>query len=472
MSERDCGLHPFRYRIEGVLKVLSPLHVGTGDMESDLIDRREDDKEAPGLATLVRDAGGLPFIPGSSMKGLLRRLAGSKEEADALFGAIRASEKRGNQIVVRGHISPVFVWGAQQKTAGAVGGAPYAAELRSRNRDGSFVAARTGIDGATGTADHNRLFFQECVPAGAEFALRLLVVGDDEGRARKTLERLKPVLNRLAAGAAMGKGQSDGQGRVKLLKSGFKVTRQWIGADGELQEAEEKIDLAKETAASATVAGRWTVTLHCPGPFLVVDSSHKPVDAGSERDDRRRAAPNDPAVAQINGQRTAAAEPLVLGSGVMGALRARAVWLAALNVHPPENEADPVSLRLPDEAGMMGPVDRLFGVTGFRGLLNLEAIEVTGGKPWTVTSVKLDRFAGGPFDKALFATAAFVGVTLKLTLALVDRGETGEPGTKDRDLAKALIKAIQEDGLMLGHGTNKGFGWFECRDVEGVLSHV
>jgi hypothetical protein len=84
-------------------------------------------------------------------------------------------------------------------------------------------------------------------------------------------------------------------------------------------------------------------------------------------------------------------------------------------------------------------------------------------KEYEITSVKLDHFSGAPIDKALFTTRAVTGAQLSLNLALRDRGGHGTPGEKDKKLFKELVKDIEDNGLMLGHGTSKGFGWFECQ---------
>src|SRR5205823_4997521 len=154
--------------------------------------------------------------------------------------------------------------------------------------------------------------------------------------------------------------------------------------------------------------------------------------------------------------------PLVLGSSISGALRSRATWLAALDAHrrgdPMPASNDRVVLH-PRDIASLTSVERLFGVAGFRGLLQIDSILVHEAEPWCVTSVKLDRFSGAPIDNALFTTETFVGARLTVQLRLVSRGGTA-PEDKDKKWFDALLADVGRNGLQLGHGRNKGFGWF------------
>lgn len=106
------------------------------------------------------------------------------------------------------------------------------------------------------------------------------------------------------------------------------------------------------------------------------------------------------------------------------------------------------------------PTERLFGVTGWRGLLAVESIRVIrpGGKQ-TFTSVKLDRFSSAPIDGALFSVEAFVDPVFEVTLRLAPR-EKAPITLEAQSLFDRLLNDIKDMGLMLGHGGSRGFGWF------------
>ncbi|MFM2043793.1 MAG: hypothetical protein RLY86_2369 [Pseudomonadota bacterium] len=441
MSERVSLIHPHRFEVTAELEVMSPLHLGTGERERDLIPRlssKAGEENNPELALIARDGSGKPYLPGPSLKGLLRRLAADGGAVTALFGDPNSAET--------GVMGSVLVWGAPCKTMAPPSDAPYAADLAGKDRPGTFVSARTKIDPKSGTAEHNKLFFQEVVPPGTLFSLKLLVIGRAEEEAKAALDRLLPPLARLAAGAHIGKGQADGQGRVRLKTETLTVTRRWVDNNGELSSAPHPITLPPAPAA----ARGWNLRLTCEGPFLVQDSSHIPPGEGREAlkvaDKLER---NDPALSNLKGQRLAKKLPLLPGTSLMGAIRARAEWLAALEGWNEGRKKDAIEL--------------LFGKVGHRGRLRLDEMRTEDAQPWNVTSVKLDRFSGAPVDGALFTSAAFCGVRITANLVLDPcRDTTAAAFAADAfDLAGKIIEDLKKNGLMLGHGTNKGFGWFD-----------
>jgi len=499
------GLHPCRITIEAELETITPLHLGSGERAPDILGTPAADEPVPELALVVRDAAGRPFLPGSSLRGLLRRLAEAAVPEPAvrtLFGEIRGGAGGSS-----GQMGALMVrCGLALGTLPTVTGAPYARALADGGRAGGMVAGRTRIDPATGTAEHNKLFFQELTPAGCRFGLRLMLLADSDAALTGRLAPLGAVLTRLAEGAHLGKGQRTGLGELRLRAETVRLQRMKINAGtGEATWTPyPQWRLPKAQAAARGAAGPWALTLHCPGPFLIVDSSHRKAEAldgtmgataatAATSAERRGHEPDDPGQAQLKAQRTAANRPLVLGSTILGALRSRAAWLCALDRHREQQRAQAAGGtagaetldrgdggagdRGADGGGAAGDeapvVTRLFGTTDARGRLGLSRLRVGEGRPWNVTSVRLDRFSGAPIDQALFASATFVDVTIGFTLSL-DAG-TLEAGTlevgpghpdqaaelaEEQALAERLVSDIRSQGLRLGHGTNKGFGWF------------
>lgn len=487
-----------RYEIAGRLVTLAPLHVGSGlfDKRATVTGRapsggQDGAQHPPQVALIVRDEKKNPYLPSTTLKGLLRRLAEgdagwSREDVVALFGEIKGEGQEGEG---QGRMGALTVRGAVREGTGPdASAAPFTGgnvEPDDLGR-GVFVAARTRIDPASGTARDGNLFFQEMVAPGSAFAFRCLVEvrGTDaaavaELRTRKLLE----LLRRLTAedGHAVGKGQADGFGRLRLDPATVRIDRRLLDASGDFTAVDASA-LWAETAATATDDGSVVLDLVCDGPFAVIDASRKadrktvndaPPEKARSKAERRGGVPQ--LQAQLQAQRLAERLPLILGSSLSGALRARARWLEArdrLRTSKPDKEVDPGG-KVVSTAGEivdLSSVERLFGVTGFRGLVSVARLEVREAEPWAVTSVKLDRFSGAPVDNALFTTATFLGVRISLALRL-DRQDAVFEGTKqnilqdaDRTLFKALIADIRKHGIELGHGGNKGFGWFT---VEG-----
>ncbi|NUM77531.1 hypothetical protein HUU40_24480, partial [candidate division KSB1 bacterium] len=63
-----------RYRIQGLLTATAPLHVGTGEDRPDDLPRKDqpDNEEPPRISEIARDFSGMPYLPGSSLRGVVR----------------------------------------------------------------------------------------------------------------------------------------------------------------------------------------------------------------------------------------------------------------------------------------------------------------------------------------------------------------------------------------------------------------
>jgi len=446
-----------RYVINGELEALTALHVGTGEARV-FTALQTDSTDRPEVARLVRDHRSRPYLPGTTVKGLLRRVAEgllARDAADALLGTIKAAGG--------GTMGSLLVRGAAESRSGDARGMPYSERLAEELGPGIFIAARTSIDRHEGTAAHNRLFFQEMVAPGARYRLSLLL----EARARRTtrdsLDDAIAVLVELtgAAGWAIGKGQSEGQGRVRLDPKSVTIDEIVLDRNATLKSQSTQRWNANAAPRSAlTAVPEEELILGCPGPFFIVDSSHVP----------QRGPDGEPTGPQVLAQRSGGG-PLILGSSLLGVLRSRAAWLEALRFHREGDDRNADTIDDPDRAfasaATLTSIERLFGVTGFRGLIELRALEVLAGKTASFTSVKLDRFSGAPIDNGLFTTDAFVDTKLRVRLALTKRGDW--PSEDDKSLFGRLIGDICANGIVLGHRGNAGFGWFT---VEREVSHA
>ena len=480
-----------RYDITATLDLLSPMHVGTGEFRAM---RRPGSNDTSNVDLIARDYKDLPYIPPTTVKGLLRRLGEAVltkpgEVAD-LFGDIKVSKT--------GQMGMLLARGAA-----LAGNAPVTKDYPYASAEfvdwpepgqsaplspGSFIAAHASINPQSGTAADHKLFFQEMCAPGAAFELRLVLIGEDGG-GQARLECLRMVLAALGReqGVPCGGGKGDGAGALKLRAGSLKIVERTIGADGSLKDK-------TNTAAPPEIADktlRWRGAFVCDGPFISVDSSHVP-----KNDAKKDGEARDPSLRFQKGQH---GTPLALGSQVMGVLRARARWLEGLRLLeknrslPPDEIANLVDSAArrdgqikivkfasdlkPGKNGepakiQLTPVERLFGVTGFAGLLALETMQFSGGEELPIASVKLDHFSGAPIDNALFTTLAVIGVRLQIGLALRGRAKAGALTQDDEKLFRDLVEdmggkrdqgaAAKADatGLTLGHAWGKGFGWF------------
>lgn len=424
-------------KIAGTLTALSPLHLGTGDTRPYDMIRAQTDK-GPGemieVAAIMRDGAGRPYLPGASIKGALRARAPGPAY---VFGLV--DDKQDNKQDGEGVMGRLWIYGAAHQADGPLTDLPYAA-LEGDAPANAFVAARTRIDRATGTAEDHKLFHAEMVPAGTTFSFYAKWLTNLSGpELEEELAAVKAALAPLVAkeGVALGRGGRQGQGRMRL--SG--VTATLVPLDG----AEETLTGWEALTAPALQDETVRLTLTGDGPYVSLDSS--------KRQRGGKANEDDPEANKLHPLKSAKDTPALTGPALLGALRARAAWLDG-------GKDKDIRDKVYKPGADLSATECLFGVTGWRGLLAVEDIRVVkAGTLQVFTSVKLDRFSSAPIDGALFSVEAFVDPVFEVALRLAPRNE--EPVPEDaQKLFDRLLEDIKAMGLMLGHGGARGFGWF------------
>lgn len=448
--------------IRGQLEALTPLHVGTGEFCAlrEIVDQetlpkhiKDDQAKLDSLVAMVaRDVNEKPCIPATTLKGCLRsacRQSDMEEEVlKKLFGEIHDEEQSSGEIGALRFRLANFVQMAPSDSKAAVT-LPYYSPQRA-----SYILTRVAIDRHTGTAQDKKLFNQEMVPKGALFSFRLDFAGNKKDFEDDALR----VLNLLAGsrGVALGKGQGLGQGQVRLKPETVTWERTYFDPDKFSKKLDTSFTIPIEPEETLASQVAYVLRLECDGPYLTSD----PFRAGEKEN------PGDPSIQALQSEE---GQPLLLPSSLLGVLRSKMAWQQALalgrqvteeeyrrDVDDPERKtgwASPADLT---------PTERLFGVTGWRKLVRVEYLELKGRRgTCDATSVALDRFTGGPLDGALFTTHAYHGVEFEVKLGLEKRGHQ-----KDEEAFRELMESICEEGLILGHGGNKGFGWFKVERLE------
>lgn len=436
--------------IEAELVVLSPFHPGSGEAEDAADLMRKEDRErlptgqlGPSLQQIQRDDDGRPYIVGTTLKGILRRLTPMDSGAaypelavdESLFGTIKTQAGGGQ-------IGCLTVYGSPMTAPGPTQSLP------KGQPKGIYVGARTAIDADTGTAAGSRLFYQELIAPGARFRLRLRLSGPRSALGSAERTRLAQLLRSLSEpeGVAVGRGQADGQGRLRLDTNTLRAIGERIDSGGLLRPAD--IDLKSDVSAAQPIAAtdtRYRLILEGEGPFLVNDWWH-----ALSRERKRERGEEDEGTPQLRAQRRDEHTPELPGTSVMGALRARAEWLA--NIAALRGGSSGV-------AAGMSPVERLFGKAEFAALLRLVRLVPRTTPRRNLTSVKLDRFSGAPIDNALFTVDAFVDPVFEVELGLDSR----RADSSDEALTTLLLDDLAKNGLTIGHAGNRGFGWFKVR---------
>lgn len=489
-----------RIEIEAEMIALSPLHIGSAQGETRPIGIEDGTTE---VARIQKDARDAPILPGSSVKGALRALASACSLPEAvvveLFGeplndeAPSKTTKSEGDRERSGRPGRLTVRAADFVSAGPMGERQERIEDRL-SFDGhayGWITSRTAIDDVSGTADGNKLFRAEVVAPGATFLLRLTFAGtvaDLQGPAGDALVTILSAMKH-PEGFALGRGKGDGWGRLRLGNDAGsaplgRVER--IGLDrfpvGPSPTAPDGSSLAEDLnrriehkKIGVAARPRWVLELDTTEPFLVKVEKPKPPKKADDKGANNR----------LVAMRDGGGLPELPGSSFMGALRARAEWFAGLNrIRSDGRSVDQPVARQSDEPS--DPIHRLFGQTaddirderdqghkrtGWAGLLRIVSLKYTGAeKPRrkTLASVRIDRFSAEPFGGGLFFVDAFVEPKFRVVLELdasrtVDRSDIAFV----RDLLAWMSERKPGRGIDLGHGVNRGFGWFGVKVTEG-----
>jgi CRISPR/Cas system CSM-associated protein Csm3 (group 7 of RAMP superfamily) len=424
-----------RLIVEGDLVLETAAHLGNGDGD-DLTDM-----------PLLVDAydGRTPLLTGASIAGALRSylrqreqgyrgLAGAAPPSVLLFGGVKG-DKEGEQ-------SPLIVEDALG-TNGSI-------ELRDGVR----------INPASRTADNDKLFNIELWEAGATFALRFeLLLPAKAERAGEMKQALATALGGLEDDSiTLGARKRRGYGRVRV--TGWRAKSYdlrnpaallaWIErGDEPLADAAEHPEIrAALEIAPLSLAARKRFSMDA---WFALDGSLL-IRSGMGRDDQ------GPDMVHLharhsNGER----EPILSGTSVAGALRARARRIAR-------------TLGTADAAREL--VDSIFGVEIRVGLqpiasrVRVREAAIEGAVTDLVQNrVSIDPFTGGARHTALFNEQPVFGAqdtTVRIGLVLDD------PNRHDIGLLLLLLKDLWTADLPLGGESGVGRGRLEGRRAELV----
>lgn len=421
-----------RIAFSATLEVMSDLHVGALEAAT----------EQGNVKRLLYDHEDRPLLPASTLKGVLRAASGDRE---AIFGAATDTEQ------VSGIVAKLWLDDAPLEEPAEESSFAGRGKLCG---SGVFLSDHVAIDRMTGAAENSKLYCRETVAKGGRFALSGIWLDAEN------IAPLTDILSLLAAGLSVGRGTVKGNGRIALRAEDLVMVRETIGTDGAPTRAvfndadmrAVRAEIAEKAAAhnSEKPANLVSLRLVAEGPYLSV-REYKEEAGGAAR------------IAQPLQQDGL---PLLRSESFMGVLRERASWLAELDWARPAKgqvsaDAKPCDDRFRQDTRdlkTLTPVERLFGVAGWRS--RLRVVEISPAKDCspetaTLTSVSIDRITGAGREKFLFTERVFTNARFDVTLALDD---------DDEDVGVAfnrLINNVLVEGLEIGHGTTKGFGWFD-----------
>jgi len=182
-----------RVKISGELITKTALHIGSGEEELRGITNQIGDTELHRVNVLLRDARGEPYIPGSTLRGFLRRQFSDHTIRDRLFGSARQpadSDAHGNAGALR-------VYDAALRTTSPL----------------LQCTTRNSIDNLTGTTREHHLSNHEEVPAQSIFDVDIWFDSRGPDISSNDIAAILSALARLSSDG-IGKSKSIGLGQL------------------------------------------------------------------------------------------------------------------------------------------------------------------------------------------------------------------------------------------------------------------
>ena len=486
-----------RWLIRGRLRTLSELHIGDGG-SGGLYDRhRPPQKDEIATQTVCVDAPGRAFIPGSSIKGILRSSLDPRHSNvwTELFGSIDASALD----AVGGKLSFFDAFLLSPNSPNNFSSSdPNRNQTRlARQPDSDLlqpywdpvrhtcVATSVSIDRRTRTAEDQLLFHHEYVPPGTDFEVTLA----GEGLSPVEVQTLLDQINQAASEATpltMGGRGSRGWGRMTWRLEGVHMLEReglsrWI-ADGAPSTGWSICTTHGHPWAyspNKVSAERSHVTfdlrLEFSGPLLVRDARQadrvaewKKTHGDSNHDDRHRptgkqkeTAPPPTAVPMKNAWGTYQ----IPGPAVAGVLRSHAERiLRTLGQEIPAHHEQP-TFSTEEGPAQMNLIALLFGVPGWKAPFTCNTL-ATAILPQEFAAI--DRFTGSVAGHKKFKTEAIVGAEMSGTLSLHLHRLPESRRTEALHLLSLLFRDLTEQDLCFGSGAAKGYGL--CTTASGTVS--
>lgn len=437
----DVSRGPWLLEIEARIRFTGPLHVGTGERLG-----------LGGDAPLLRDANDGVWLPGSSVRGVLRDwtereaplLGVSRDAVLRLFGATpdahtrTTTDRQGRLRVfdvelaparsdVRDHVSIDRRFGAARR----------AGKFDLESAEVSTGMLRFTYEGS-GDTDEEVVLLRAAVDALRQGYLAFGGRGA-WGLGAATAEVTAHTLQRSVTGqcAAYLAGRLPSQGAPAVAPASLR-------APVRLEEPDYATATPRARSRDERVAWSWLrldLELQFDGPMLVA-GMFRPSPRAGELEREADAT----YIATLDG------EPILPGSSLRGALRSHAERIT--RTLGCSDDKDPAKL--------------LFGTTARRGILRVgEGTLVGDPRPVFLNHVAIDRITGFAADKKLFSAAALASPLFRVRLfASWDSAEEQQQAALG--LLLMVLRDAQQKQLWVGSRATRGYGWLEDLSVAAM----
>lgn len=457
-----------RYQIQGMLTLMSSLHIGSGEAKPHK--ELKVGKDEILVSAVAKDASGKAYLPGSSLKGSIRSWLRRylNVNSDAIFGNSKQDslehEKRtaGKVAFSDAFVNPLPQFNDQTP-----------APVYWNEKSATAVEVAVSIDPVTRTARDKFLRHFEYVPAGTQFAISLETNQLEESDLTTLLAGLM-AFNEPNQPLSLGAFTKDDWGRASWKLESIKVitedaVRRWLEQSPQSPVAHYKTlyspyqEQQKEKVISDATALLKSkrkpilsvdLELNFDSPFLVNDAL-----LVNKQKLTQDLAPD------FQPKRNVDNRVYLPARSFRGAFKHQAERI--VNTLQPD-QPNTASGRQPKSVS-----EALFGVTGYRTVLEIshfvqKRLDVPE-KTFNQEFVAIDRFTGGNASGAKFKATTIFGPQLVGTLEL-DLSRLKHPASLGL-LAYALRDLVEGD-ITFGFGSSVGYGSCKAKIVSVRTSGV
>ena len=407
------------------LKALSPLRIGGGSAENTDTD-------------ILVDGRGIPFIPGSSLAGVLREMLPDEDIRKELFGDVEIAADAGNKPGARASL--ILVSDAEladEKKEDSK-------KIKETEDENSFlISVRDGIGlDEWGMVIRGAKYDFETAEVRGDFRAVLECNFEEPGQ-QAAMEQV--LASAVSGGLHLGARTSRGYGRMTctVRKRTFRFpedTAAWLQfrpfADDAFKEGTEIVQPAPETNSDRTII-RLIFTLEGNLSIRVREANAEAREDGTN--------PDDVTIKNQNGN------PVIPGTA----------WAGSFRHHMQDINRELAGEKLPETR-----IDRLFG-KGQKGddstksrLWFSESV-IEGGEPVINTRNAVDRFTAAPTNGTLFTNEEWHGGQGELLI----RYKTGDLSDSEKSLLAAAVMDLSLGMMTVGGGAATGRGIIKVQSV-------
>lgn len=434
-------------------------------------------------AMIARDVNGLPFIPGTTITGLIRhameRKDGDEARAQRIMGYQKKEEGQGSWLSV-----------TEAKMIGSDGrpvdGLKNPATISSDpflSRFGQMPVRQHVRIGHRGTAENAGKYDEEIIPKGTRFCFEMELLSDSD-HADNDFTRLLTILTDDTF--RIGGGSRKGYGKIaitdictrRLDMNNPKDLQAYLDKDSDLSHVWDGFNSTFQTASAGSDAIRYELRLH-PVDFIFFSNGLGDPDDGTDKATIRegfvtwKKNENGVEIPEWQEEKTSIVVP---ASSVKGAIAHRtafyynqhcgvyADYIQGQNKEKIKEKIEQVTKRNKAVVALFGSEGEKSGSEGKRRghVLVSDVIRkaATDTQAKILNHVKIDRFTGGTIDGALFDEEPLYarGEELVLTFTLIRDEKTDE-----KYVTESFVEALKDicSGMLpLGGNVNHGSGCF------------